>query len=367
MKIAVLGPGWPWRGGIARFQSLMAQELATEHQIKIFSFKNQYPALIFPGKAQKDFTQPRPELVCDDVLTPYNPFSWLAAARKIAAWKPDILIISFWIPFFAPAFGWIARKLKSQTKIYYLAHNLDSHEKWPLAEKLTQYALQPTDKIITLSEEVYNFAQKKYPQKTIIKAFHPIYNCYDNNSYQRETVRKTLNLQDKQVLLFFGYIKPYKGLDLLLKAMPIILEQNPESHLLIVGEIYGEEKPYHDLINDLRISKNITFINEFVQEGEVEKYFKAADLLVLPYKTATQSGVAQIAYAMDLGVVCTPVGGLPEIVKDGKTGVVAATTKPADLAIAVTKFFELDYAYVKGQIREELAKYSWSEFTKKII
>ncbi|MFO7895964.1 MAG: glycosyltransferase [Candidatus Cloacimonadales bacterium] len=367
MKIALLGPGWPWRGGISRFQTKLAQELALQHSVKIFSFQQQYPRLIFPGQAQKDFSQPNPGLDSADVLVPYNPFSWRAAARKIAAWQPDLLIISYWIPFFAPAFGWLARRLSKQTKIFYLTHNLEFHEKWLLAEKFTDYALLPATKIITLSRQVFAFAQAKYPSKEVVEAFHPSYDSYDQHNFSRDLVRQELALQDKEVLLFFGYIKPYKGLDLLLAALPEIIQQKPNIHLLIVGEIYGDEKKYFAQIQQLQLADHISFINKFVPEIEVEKYFKAADLLVLPYKTATQSGVANIAYAMKLGVVCTPVGGLPEIVIDGKTGSVAADLSAAALAQAVFDFDLIDPAELQQNIQQQLAQHSWAELARLIL
>jgi len=368
MKVALLGPGWPWRGGISRFQTKLALELSQTHLVKVFSFQKQYPSLIFPGKSQKDPSQPDPGLDSAEILVPYNPITWPQAARKIAAWQPDILIISYWIPLFAPAFGWIARRVgNKQTKIYYLTHNLEFHEKWFLSKKFTDYALKPADKIITLSQQVAADARSKYPQKQLIKAFHPIYDSYDQQRFQRDSVRQELALQQKEVLLFFGYIKPYKGLDLLLAALPQIIKQKPQAHLLVVGEIYGDAKKYFAQIDQLKLTKNITFINKFVAESEVEKYFKAADVLVLPYKTATQSGVAKIAYAMDLGVVCTPVGGLPEIVIDEKSGSVASAVSKTALAEAVLRFFKLDKQLLIENIRRLKKEQSWAELANLIL
>lgn len=366
MKFAFLGPVWPWRGGIAQFISLMGAELQKQHQVKNFTFISQYPKLIFPGKEQLDSSSEHIEIEAERVLTPYNPLTWGKSTKKIIAWQPDTLILKYWIPFFAPAFGYIIRKIKkhSNINVSVVIDNINFHEKWFAGDLLTKYALGKADSLVCMSHSVYNDAKKLFPKSNIISSFHPVYDCYDNGKYSRDQVRSDLKVTDKKVLLFFGYIKAYKGLDLLIKAIPKILKLLPEAHLLIVGEIYGDDSLYLDLIKETGIGKQVTFIRKFVPNEEVEKYFKASDLLVLPYKTATQSGVAQIGYAMDIGSVCTPVGGLPEIVIDGKTGIVAKSTSTDAIAEAVNAYFDLDSEKLLINIKEEFIKYSWSEFIK---
>ena len=366
MRIGFLGPAYPLRGGIAQFIALLGKQLQVEHTVRIFSFKKQYPGILFPGKDQIDKSRKTVEIDIQPVLTPYNPFSWLPAALKIKGWNPDILILKYWIPFFAPAFGVviILLKLFTKIKVIYLIDNIEFHEKWLFGNLLSGFALNKADELITLSDSVYKDTERLFPRKKIIRGFHPAYNCYDLGNYDKRSARKSLDLSTKKVVLFFGYIKPYKGLDLLLEAFPLILERLPDAHLLIVGEIYGEERIYDDLIT--RLAPSVTFIKKFVTNEEVELYFKAADVLALPYRQATQSGVLQIAYDMELGAVATPVGGLPEMVLDGLTGKVATSVSKTSFANAVVEFFELDRKKLKENIKKENERYTWESFCRLI-
>ena len=369
MKIAFLGPVWPWRGGIAQFISLLAEELQSEQQVRAFTFIKQYPKLIFPGKEQLDKSAKHIDIDTIQNLIPYNPLTWKKTAKDIIAWNPDLLILKYWIPFFAPAFGYIIRYLKkhSDIKVHYIIDNIDFHEKWFAADLLSKYALNKADRLICMSGSVYSDAKNLLPNSEIIATVHPVYDCYDNNNFSAEKVREEMQITDKKVILFFGYIKAYKGLDLLIKAFPKVKQKLNDAHLLIVGEIYGDDSVYLDLIKNTNLQNEITFVREFVPNEEIEKYFKVADVLVLPYKSATQSGVAQIAYSFDLGVVCTPVGGLPEIILDKKTGIVTKSTDPEDIAQGIIDFFDLDKIKVSQEIRKEYSKYSWSEFIDKVL
>jgi len=369
MKIAFLGPAYPLRGGIAQFIALLAEEfIKKNHEVKIFSFKKQYPKLFFPGKKQIEKNEKAPDFDIQPVLTPYNPFTWIPTAKKIKQWQPDILILKYWIPFFAPAFGFVLFLLKSsKIKKIYLIDNIEFHEKWLFAKTLTKFAFSKADKLITLSKAVYKNAKEMFPNKNAILGFHPTYNCYDHNRFDKKSAKEKLGLNEKKVILFFGFIKPYKGLDILLYAFPKILEKIPNAHLLIVGETYGSSEKYYKIIKDLLLSGNIKFIERFVQTDEVEIFFKAADVLALPYKQATQSGIAQIGFDMMLGAVATPVGGLPEIVIDKKTGIVAKSCSANDFAQAVLDFFKLDEKKLKENIEIENQKYSWDSFAEIIL
>ncbi|MCK4653637.1 MAG: glycosyltransferase [Candidatus Cloacimonetes bacterium] len=369
MKIAFLGPAYPLRGGIAQFIALLAEEfIKNNHEVKIFSFRKQYPKLLFPGKKQIDENEKPPPFNIQPILTPYNSFTWIPTAKKIKQWQPDILILKYWIPFFAPAFGFVLFILKSSNiKIIYLIDNIEFHEKWLFAKILTKFAFSKADKLVTLSKAVYKNAKEMFPKKNTILGFHPTYNCYNQNRFDKKTVKEKLGLNGKKVILFFGFIKPYKGLDILLYAFPKILEKIPNAHLLIVGETYGSSEKYYKIIKDLKFLKNIKFIEKFVQTGEVEIFFKAADVLALPYKQATQSGIAQIGFDMQLGAVATPVGGLPEIVIDKKTGIVAKSCSSDDFAQAVVDFFKLDEKKLKENIKIENRKYSWDRFAELVI
>jgi len=368
MKIGILGPAYPLRGGIAQFIALLALELKKKHNTKIFSFSKQYPKIIFPGKDQIDHSEAKPDLDIESIVIPYNPLTWFSAVKKIKQWQPDILILKYWIPFFAPLFGWLIRRLNKQDiKIVYVIDNIVFHEKWMFADTLSRYALGKADVIITMSDSVYDDTMKLLPKANIIKGIHPTYDCYDLGNYSRESARKKLQIEQKKVVLFFGYIKPYKGLELLIKSFPIILEKLPDAHLMIVGEVYGSSDIYIDLIKKLNLSKNVTFLNRFATNEEVELYYKAADVLALPYITATQSGVVQIAYDMGLGAVATPVGGLAEIVLDSKTGIMAKDVTKEAFAEAIIHYFKLDQKELVRNIEEENKKYSWEALVKLIV
>lgn len=366
MKIGFLGPAYPLRGGIAQFITLLALELKKKHEVKIFSFSKQYPTILFPGKDQIDRSETKPGLEIEPVVVPYNPITWLVAVKKISSWQPDVLILKYWIPFFAPCFGWIIRKLKDRQKIkvFYAIDNIVFHERWLLADKLTKYALGRADALITMSDVVYEDTRKLLPNANIIKGFHPTYNCYNLGKFSKESARKKLQFEDKKVILFFGYIKPYKGLELLINSVPLILEKLPDAHLMIVGEVYGDDLVYFKLIEQLNLKNEITFLNRFASNEEVELYYKAADVLALPYLSATQSGVVQIAYDFGLGAVCTPVGGLPELVIEGKTGIVAKEVSEEAFAEAIVEFFKLDKEEIATNILVEKSKYSWEKFAE---
>lgn len=366
MKIGFLGPAYPFRGGIVQFSTQLAGEFRHDHEIKFFSFKQQYPKLLFPGKNQFSKSE-KPDFSIISNLTPYNPFTWFSAVKSINDWKPDILIISYWIPFFALSFGFILRLINKKTKLYCIVHNINFHEKWIFAKSLTKYALEKTDILVTLSESVYNDALKLFPKKKTIHGFHPVYNCYNFNKFTKISAKSELKLTGKKVILFFGYIKQYKGLELLISSLPDVVNKIENVHLLIVGEVYGDAKKYHDAIDEIGMKKRVTFIDRFVKDEEIELFFKAADVLALPYLQATQSGVLQIAYDMELGAVATPVGSLAELVLDDKTGIMAKDVSKETFADAIVRYFELDQEKLIKNIEEENKKYNWEALAKLIL
>jgi len=366
MRIGFLGPALPFRGGIAEFANQLAKEIKQDHEIRFFSFKKQYPKILFPGKDQFSSSKD-PEFNVTSKLIPYNPFTWRRSLNDINLWEPDILIVSYWIPFFAPAFGYILKRLNKRIQISYIIHNIDFHEKWIFGKSLTRYALKQADILITLSSSVYNETNELFPNKKIIKGFHPVYNCYNNNKYSNKSAKANLDLSGKKVILFFGYIKPYKGLELLIRSLPKVNKVIENIHLLIVGEIYGNSSKYHEVIKDSGLAEKITLIDRFVKDEEIELYFKAADVLVLPYLQATQSGVLQIANDMGLGSVVTPVGSLPDLVVDSKTGIITEDISAQDVSKGIIDFFKLDRKEIQKNIKEEKSKYSWKALTELIL
>jgi len=374
MKIAFLGPAYPYRGGIAQFVAILAEKLVqSDHQVRIFSFVKQYPKLLFPGKEQLDHSKMVIALDVKPVLTPYNPFTWLPAALKIAAWKPDILILKYWIPFFAPAFGFIVRFLKlfTRIKVVYIVHNIEFHEKWPLADLLTRFALGKADTLITLSDSVCQSARlllRNFALSRIIKLRHPNYDFYTHSESDLTEFKKQLRIHDEPVILFFGYIKPYKGLDILLRAMPNILTELPNLKLLVAGEIYGEDQVYTNLVEQLHLKENVILHNQFISNEEVGKYFLSSDVVVLPYRSATQSGITQLAFSFDTPVITTHVGGLGEVVKDNENGFLVEQDAPQALAQAVVRYFKKDCKErFTHAIQQEKHEYSWGPLITTIL
>lgn len=364
MKIALLGPAYPHRGGIAQFIAILAQELQKAgHTVKIFSFINQYPSILFPGKDQFDTGGLQIPIEIEPVLTPYNPLTWGTAICKINDWNPDLLILKYWIPFFAVAFGYVIRRLKKRCnlKVVYIIDNIEFHEKWMFAESLTKYALSKADYYITMSNAVYQTALKLLKREnTTYLLHHPNYDFYTQRIFTRAEALQRLTIEDKPTFLFFGYIKKYKGLDILLYAAKKIFKAIPDSQLLIAGEVYGEDLTYIDIINKENIANSVVFHNRFISNEDVAAYFSVADVTVLPYRSATQSGITQLAFSFDCPVIATDVGGLKEVIRDGENGYIVPAEDSEALANAVIKFYsehkEEAFSKVIGKEKE---KYSW--------
>ncbi len=363
MRIGFLGPAHPIRGGIAQFIAILAERLQKRgHIIKTFSFHRQYPKLLFPGKEQIDHSEKRIELDIEAVVTPYNPLTWCGAVRKIKRWNPDVLIMKYWIPFFAPLYAWIVRRLTG-TRIIFVIDNIDFHEKWIAGNLLTRLALGKADYLITMSDTVQKSAAKvlpKFPPKRIIPLFHPNYDFYAENIPQ-DKAREYFGLKNEKVLLFFGYIKHYKGLDILLDAMKHL----PDCMLLIAGEVYGDAAVYEEKVANL--GKRVQFHNRFIRNEEVPLFFNASDVVVLPYRSATQSGITQLAFAFDKPVIATDVGGLSEVIHNGENGYLVQPDNPEAIAGAVRRFYDNnDGEKFAETIRKEKAKYDWEPFVDEL-
>lgn len=365
MKIAFLGPAYPLRGGIAQFIAILADKLQKQgHEVKIFSFKKQYPKLLFPGKEQLENSKMVLDLPIESHLIPYNPCTFAKTIREIKVYEPDLLILKYWIPFFAPAFGYIINKLKKKLnlKVLYIIDNIDFHEKWVGGDLLTKYAFKKADYFITMSDSVSQSLFKLFPQLSQDKVFklnHPTYDFYA--SQQKHSFEFKYNL------LFFGYIKAYKGLDILLEAMPLVLEKMPQLKLTIAGEVYGDNTIYLDIIKKHQLEEVITFHDKYISNEEVKEYFLSADVCVLPYKHATQSGIIQLSYAFGVPVIASAVGGIPEVIREGKTGYLVPANDVQALAQAIIKFYqECDLQESFQHISHENAKYSWQPFLEVI-
>ncbi len=393
MRIIIVGTAYPLRGGIAHYVALLSQTLVKRgHDVKIITFKRQYPKFLFPGKSQEE-TSPPPKpsphevgrgmrtvgalgeggVIADTIIDSINPFTWRKAGAAAAAFKPDLIIFKYWIPFFAPAYGVIARtakritrKLGKECKIAFIADNVLPHEKRPGDIMLTKFAFRAVDYFIVQSDTVEHDLKIVDPHAKFIRLDHPVYENFGSRIDLSEARKKLSIPDDAPAILFFGYIRKYKGLDILLRAMPHIIESLPEIRLIIAGEFYGDEKEYRSIIESLHIpAKNLVLATDYIPNDDVALYFSAANVAVLPYRTATQSGIVQIAYNFDVPVIATNVGGLAEIVIDGKSGIIAEAATPEAIAEAVLRYFQqyMESSLTEGVIQEK-KKYSWDTFAE---
>jgi glycosyltransferase involved in cell wall biosynthesis len=344
MKIVLIGPAYPIRGGNALFVAHLYESLAATNDVQVISYSRLYPGFLFPGVRQTDISgvalKKHPSTPIIDCL---NPFTWLKAARFAASNNPDILVFTWWNPFFGFIVRTIASSFKRRAKkpVVIIAENVISHEARWIDVFLTTIALQTADRFLVLSKVVEEGIKKLYPRIKVFRSSLPIYDCYQTPEHltQRQAQQR-LGLSDKNVLLFFGYIRQYKGLMNLIEALPLIREQVANSHLLVVGEFYDNPQPYFDTIKRLGLDNNITIINEYVANEAVHLYFTAANLVVLPYNEATQSGILSIAYGFAKPVIVTDVGGLAELVENGKTGFIVPPHDIPKLADSIIRYFK---------------------------
>ena len=370
MKIISLGPAYPYRGGLASFNYRLAQQFSAEgHDIEIFTYSLQYPKLLFPGKTQYTDGPSPIDIKITRKLNSINPFNWIANGLKIKKEKPDILLIRFWLPFMGPCFGTIARIAKSNrhTSVICIFDNVIPHEKRPGDNILTKYFTNSIDGAIVMSQIVLNDL-KGFREKIPVKLSpHPLFDNYGSPVGRKEALA-ALNLDaDDSYLLFFGFIRAYKGLDLLIKAFSDRRLRHRKLKLVIAGEFYEDDTPYRDLIKKYNLENEVIFFDHFIKDNEVPLFFSIADLIVQPYKTATQSGVTQIAFYFEKPMLVTDVGGLREIVQDGKCGYVVRP-EPELIAEAIIDFFDNDRKdqFTEG-VKQEKEKFSWDKMTEAIV
>ncbi len=359
MRIALIGPFHPWRGGIAQYLGLLATTLARHHEVLGITFTRQYPGWLFPGKSQRDSSAEPPPLAVEAWLDSINPLSWRRAARRLERYAPQALIFKWWIPFFAPAFASVAAPLRRRgSRAVLVCDNLVPHERRPLDDTFTRWMLRESDGYLVMSRSVEEDLKRLKPGAPYRRVKHPLYAQFDRGRWTRETARAHFGLQG-DVLLFFGYVRPYKGVDLLLEALPAIRRRRPVT-LVVAGEFYEPKQPYVRLVERLGLGEAVRFLDRYLADEEVEALFRAADLTVLPYRSGTQSGVTQVAYALGVPVLTTRVGGVPEVVREGETGLVVPPDDPAALAQAALRFFEEGLSTpMRAAISRLRVEYSW--------
>lgn len=371
MKICIVGTAYPYRGGLAAFNERMAHALAEDgNEISIYTFTRQYPNFLFPGKTQySEDTAPK-DLTITRTIDTINSFTWKATAKEIAAQNPDLVIFAYWMAFVAPSYGSIARQIKNnspKTICIGLIHNMIPHEPNILDKYLPKYFVRQMDGFLALSQSVLSDVEKKDAEmKPKIWSPHPIYDHY-GAIVPKETALKTLKLDTAfHYVLFFGLIRDYKGLDLLLDAFSDTRLRKFNLKLLVAGEFYGDESRYLKQIETLQLENQVIIHSTYIPNNEVALYFCASDMVILPYKAATQSGITQTAFHFEKPMLVTNVGGLSEIVNN-EIGYVVAP-EPKAIANALVDFYEnkRETDFSKNTVKEK-EKYSWNKLNNALI
>ena len=367
MKIIVLGTSWPYRGGLATFNERLARQFASEgHEVEIWTFTLQYPSFLFPGKTQYTGEPAPPDLSIRRVLNSCNPFNWLRVGRAVRKAAPDLLVCCYWMSFFAPAYGVVSRMAKrnGRTRCVALVHNMIPHEPNMLDKLFAPSFVRSQDAFVALSESVVrdiDRLDKAGKPKTFSP--HPIYDHYGERMSKDEACKALGMPADKHYMLFFGLVRAYKGLDLLLDAFGQVKDRLPDLQLVIAGEFYEDEDKYRAQIAANGLTERVILRNEFVPDADLRKYFGAADLIVQPYKTATQSGVTQVAFHFEKPMLVTNVGGLGEIVHDHKMGYACAPAADA-IAADIEDYYQNNRQEAfTAYLQKEKTKYAWSKMT----
>lgn len=369
MKIIIVGTAYPLRGGIAHFNALLASYLGKRHAVETITFKRQYPKLLFPGKTQDETGGQEDMAPAPQLIDSINPFNWVRVAREIRKRAPDVLIFKYWMPFFGPCFGTIARlvKRKRHTRVLFICDNIVPHERRPGDMLLTRYAFRQADGFIVQSGAVERDLNEHFPGSTYRNVPHPAYE-YFGDAIPKEQARELLGISAPHVVLYFGYVRRYKGLLVLIDAMQEIRKQRGRDILLlVVGEFYDDEAKYRARVQDLNLDACIRFVSGYVPNDQVVHYFSAADVVALPYLSATQSGITQIAYNFDKPVIATDVGGLAEVILNNTTGFIVPPDNAPALADAIIKYYdegkEEDFV---AHVKIEKRKYSWENLVQNI-
>jgi glycosyltransferase involved in cell wall biosynthesis len=367
LKIAILSCFYPFRGGIAQFNACLYNELSKGNIVKAFNFKRQYPEILFPGKTQ--YVTPDDEAVpveSTSLLDTANPFSYIKTLNEIRKWKPDLVIVRYWMSWFAPSLGFITRHLKGGCKVISILDNVIPHEPRFFDTPLTKYFLKGSTGCITLCEAVGEDLKKIWPRATHKAIQHPLYSHFGEKKDRIEMEKKLKLEHGKKNILFFGLIRHYKGLDILLEAFAKL----PEDYQLIVaGEPYGSMDGYEEIITRNSLEKRVFIFPKYIKDSEVSEYFSVADVVAMPYRSATQSGVSSVSYHFEVPLIVTDVGGLQETIGDRGTGLVAPKCCPEDVHKAIIKYFDSEDIRKNciENIRKEKERLSWSSFCNQLL
>lgn len=366
MRIVICGPAHPYRGGIAAYNERLAQQFLLEGDAAaIYTFRLQYPSFLFPGKTQYDEGYAPEGVTITRAINSVNPLNWFSIGLRLRRTRPDLLILRYWLPFLAPALGFISRIVRSNghTKIITIFDNVVPHEKHFGDKMLTRFFIKSIHGALVMTKAVENDLRQFTTTMPCVISPHPLFDNYSEPVSKAEAVVRLKLCPADRFILFFGFIRQYKGLDLLLQAMADPDIRALGIKLIVAGEFYEDEKPYFDLMHRLDLGDSIIFHSHFISDEEVRYYFSVASLVVQPYRSATQSGVTQVAYHFNKPMVVTNVGGLAEIVPDGKCGYVVAPD-PADISKAINDFFSGDEERFRPGIDEQKKLYTWDRLTE---
>ena len=368
MKIVFLSTFYPFRGGIAQFSAHLYRETKKNHEVEAVTFTRQYPKLLFPGKTQlvsKDDTTDK--IPSKRWLDSINPFTYMSTARKIRNLHPDLIISRYWMSFFAPSFGWVLGKQEKKTIRLAILDNVIPHERRFFDDAFNRFFLNRNDGFIVMSEQVQKDLLFYLPKAKHILIPHPIYNHFGEKIPKTEALQK-LGISEcsgKKVLLFFGIIRDYKGLDILLNALALL----DETYILVIaGEVYGSFEKYTSIIKEKKMDKKVKLYNQYIDDSEVTNFFSAADVCVLPYRSATQSGITNISYHFEVPVISTNVGGLAETITHGRTGLIAEEVNEKALVKQIKNFYEI---YNPKEFTQNIQLYnnenSWENYVNKML
>lgn len=364
MKITILSAAYPFRGGLAHFTYLLYKELLKDHEVNVVTFKRQYPGFLFPGKSQVEpELEEAQKIPTEQLVDSVNPINWILTGIKIKNSKPDLLLINFWLPFFGPAFGTIAKIVRGnkQARVITITHNVKPHETRIGDRIFTRYLFSAVDNFILLSRRLEQDLRMIKIDARFKTLFHPVYSIF-GDPLPKETAREHLKINGEKIILFFGFIREYKGLDNLLKAFAI-LKEKVNIKLIVAGEYYHNEEQYQKLIDELDLRNDIFLFNKFIPTTDVKYFFSAADVVILPYNNATQSGIVQIANNFNKPVIATDVGAMSEAVLENKTGFLVVKQNPEKLAETILKFYnENKEAEFVENIKIESERFSWANF-----
>ena len=366
MKIAILSCFYPYRGGISQFNACLYEELRREHVVKAFNFSRQYPEFLFPGKTQyvTDDDEAVP-VESESLLDTANPFSYVKTYKAIREWGPDVLIVRYWMSYFAPSLGYITRKMKKHCKVISILDNVVPHEPHFFDAPLTKYFLKGSSGSVTLCEAVSKDLLTLKPDAEYTVIQHPLYSHFGAKKDRAEAEKKLGIKPGKKNILFFGLIREYKGLDILLEAFSRL---DDGYQLIIAGEPYGSFDKYQKLIDSMPGKDRIFMDLKYIKDSEVSDYFSAADVAVLPYRSATQSGISSVSYHFEVPMIVTDVGGLKETIGDRGTGLVADEGTPEAICNEIKKYFadpQIKEDCIKN-IRVEKDRLSWNTFARKL-